>query len=229
MCSGGVQGAHVLTEEQLIVLGFLVAAFAVGWLARALIGRRDRRGRDATRPEVSREHLEQAVEATRKELDRAIRSHVAAVALSVRARDGATPEPAAAAPAPEAPRAAPVPAEAPEPRPVPATPGRPDPLAEEVSAALQDDAANECMLSAVAADRGADLSERELDLTDWGFAYGVAWARAHTRGSNSARDAVAREALEAADAVFRAYAAEAAWARPEENGRSGQPRPGDKR
>jgi hypothetical protein len=191
-----------VTEEQLIVLGFLVAAFAVGWLARALIGRRDRRDRTGVEAPatVSREHLERAVEATRTELDLAIRSHVAAVALSLRARDGA-PEQAA----------------------------EPDLLTEEVTEALQDDAANECMLSVMDADRDSALSERELDLTDWGFAYGVAWARARERGSGEAEDVVAREALRVAERVFRAYAAEAEWASEassEGNGRGRWPRTG---
>jgi hypothetical protein len=213
----------VLTEEQLIVLGFLAAAFAVGWLARALIGRRERRDRSAAPAEVSPEHLQQAVEATRKELDRAIRSHVAAVALSVRARDGAPPEPPTAPPAPW-PAPAPVKRE-PEPQVARASHEQAD-LAEEVSAALQDDAANECMLSAMKAGRDTGLSERDLDLTDWGFAYGVAWARARERGANAAREEVALEALRAAEIVFRAYAAEAEWARMEGNGRAGPRRAG---
>jgi hypothetical protein len=229
-----------LTEEQLIVLGFLVAAFVVGWLARALVGRRDRRAAAAVPAAISREDLERAVQATREELDRAIRSHVAAVALSVRARDGAPPEgtqPEGTQPEPAQPDPSPVPPEpapfdrpepAPARSPAPMTPEpsgvQPDALAAEVSAALRDDAANECMLSAVDARRGAALSERELDLTDWGFAYGVAWARAHEQTSNAADDTVARAALQAAELVFRAYAAEAEWAHQKGNGRTG-PRP----
>ena len=125
------------------------------------------------------EHIERAVEATRKELDRAITSYVAAVLLAERARH---PEKREA-----------------------------DPLAEAVSAALQDDAANESMLSVMDAGHGASLSERELDLADWGFAYGVAWARARERDTGEPRDAVAREALRVAESVFSAYAAEAEW------------------
>jgi len=170
-----------VTREQWIVIGFLAAAFVAGWLARALLGRRDRKPPDGRPPAVVLdEHLERAVEATRKELDRAIRSHFAAVAVSLRAKDpGGT---------------------------------QGNPLADEVSAALQDDAANECMLSVMDGRRGAALSERELDLTDWGFAYGVAWARAREREPSEADDAVAREALRVADTVFSAYAAEAEWA-----------------
>ncbi len=199
-----------MTEEQLIVLGFLAAAFVAGWLARALIGRRER-ARSGTEPAaaaVTEEQLRRAVEATRQELDRAIRSHVAAVALSLRAREGSAPEP--------------------EQRPVEEKAADAGPLAEEVSAALKDDAANEYMLSVMNRDRGTALSERELDLTDWGFAYGVAWARARERGSNEAGDTVALEALQVAETVFRAYAAEAEWAAeaPQEgNGRTRWPRP----
>jgi hypothetical protein len=170
-----------VTREQLIVIGFLAAAFVAGWVARALIGRRDRRSSERPPPVVVlEEQLERAVEATRQELDRAIRSHVAAVALSVRARDAGKAEP--------------------------------NPLAEEVSAALQDDAANDCMLSVMDGRRGAALSERELDLTDWGFAYGVAWTRARERGPGEPGDAVAHEALKVAETVFGAYVAEADWA-----------------
>jgi hypothetical protein len=85
-------------------------------------------------------------------------------------------------------------------------------LQDEVSAALQDDAANECMLSVTDGRRGAPPSERELDLTDWGFAYGVAWARARELRASETGDAVAREALRAAQTVFKAYVAEAEWA-----------------
>jgi hypothetical protein len=105
---------------------------------------------------------------------------VAAIALSIRSRDGGEPDAGE--------------------------------LADEVSAALQDDVANECMMSVMDGEHGAALSERELDLTDWGFAYGVAWARARERDPHEAGEAVARGALEVAEDVFRAYAAEADWA-----------------
>jgi hypothetical protein len=168
-----------VTKEQWIIIGLLAAAFVAGWLARALSGRRDRRPRGAEFPAVlSEEDLERAVEATRKELDRAVRSYMAALALSRRAGGAGS--------------------------------ATPDPLSEEVSAALQDDVANESMLSVLDGRREA-LSERELDLTDWGFAYGVAWARARDRGLTEGRDEVAREALRVAETVFSAYAAEAEW------------------
>ena len=171
-----------MTNEQLIILGFLAAAFVAGWIARALIGRRER-AEPATELPMSQldERLERAIDATRKELDRAIGTHVAAIALALRARDGGSP-------------------------------GAGE-LADEVSAALKDDVANECMLSVMHGRNGAALSERELDLTDWGFAYGVAWARARERDPGEAGETVARQALGVAEAVFRAYAADADWAR----------------
>ena len=85
---------------------------------------------------------------------------------------------------------------------------RPDevaPLADEVGQALRSDAANEGMLSVVRAERKASLSELELDLADWGFTYGVAWARARERASGGADDDVAQQALDAAAQVFQAY------------------------
>jgi len=78
-------------------------------------------------------------------------------------------------------------------------------LAEEVAEALEDDAANESMLSVFRSDPAADLSELEMDLADWGFTYGVAWERARRQEQGESRDAVAAEALRTADEVFRAY------------------------
>jgi hypothetical protein len=180
-----------VTKEQWIVVGFLAAAFVAGWLARALAGRREREPRGADPPAVVLdEDLERAVDATRAELDQAIRSYMAALALMVRAdeqqRAGS------------------------------------EPLAEEVSAALQDDAANDCMVSALDGRREPALSERELDVADWGFAYGVAWARVRERGPAEQPDQVAREALQAAQAVFSSYAAGSDWTFPAE--RNGGPR-----
>ena len=79
------------------------------------------------------------------------------------------------------------------------------PLADEVGQALRSDAANEGMLSVVRAEREASLSELELDLADWGFTYGVAWARARERAPGGPDDDVAQQALDAAEQVFRAY------------------------
>ena len=87
--------------------------------------------------------------------------------------------------------------------------GRPGALVDEVSAALADDVANEAMIAGV---NGSGLSERELDLTDWGFAYGVAWARVRDRRPADPADEVAGDARRAAESVFREYAAEAPWA-----------------
>ena len=72
--------------------------------------------------------------------------------------------------------------------------------------------------------REQSLSERELDVADWGFAYGVAWARARERGPAERADEVAREALRAAQAVFSSYAAGSDWKFPaERNGATGSP------
>jgi len=79
------------------------------------------------------------------------------------------------------------------------------PLTDEVEEALRSDAANEGMLSVVRAKREASLSELELDLADWGFTYGVAWARARERTPGGPDDDVAQQALDAAEQVFRTY------------------------
>jgi hypothetical protein len=149
-----------VTKEQLIVIGFIAAAFLAGWLA-SLVARRRERG-VPTAP---------------------LAEHV--------------PEPAAAAGRPEA-----------------------APLAQEVGEALGSDAANEGMLSVVRADRDG-LTEMELDLADWGFTYGVAWARARERTPSEPDDAVAAEALEAAQRVFHAYTDGDDWSQRAEQGAPG--------
>jgi hypothetical protein len=115
----------------------------------------------------------------------------------------------------------------------PVTAARPDevaPLADEVGQALRSDAANEGMLSVVRAKRKASLSELELDLADWGFTYGVAWARARERASGGPDDDVAQQALDAATQVFRAYTDGDDWTQRavenRSNGGSTQPRRG---
>ena len=138
-----------MTNEQIIVIGFIVAAFLAGWIA-SLVVRRRARATDVPLP---------------------LRHNVEAVTAA---------------------------AEAP-------------PLAEEVGQALRSDTANDGMLSVVRADQDAALSELELDLADWGFTYGVAWARAREREPAGPDDAVAAEALEAAERVFRAYTAGDDW------------------
>jgi hypothetical protein len=152
-----------LTTEQLIVFGFVAAAFLAGWLASLVVRRR-------SRPSVS-------------------------------------PFP-------------PPPPPILEPISAPARAARP-PLAEEVGAALRSDAANDGMLSVVRGDGEAALSELELDLADWGFTYGVAWARARERAPGGADEAVAQEALAAAERVFRAYTGGDDWTRRTRNGASG--------
>jgi hypothetical protein len=133
-----------VTKEQLIVVGFIAAAFLAGWLASIAARRRDRGGPERPPPDHRLEPVSAAAHAE-------------------------TPL-----------------------------------LAEEVGEALRSDAANEGMLSVVRADREG-LTEMELDLADWGFTYGVAWARAREREPAEPDDAVAAEALEAAQRVFQAY------------------------
>ena len=87
------------------------------------------------------------------------------------------------------------------------------PIADEVGQALRSDAANEGMLSVVRAEREASLSELELDLADWGFTYGVAYARARDLAPGGAEDDIAQQALEAAEQVFRAYVDGDDWTR----------------
>jgi hypothetical protein len=185
-----------VTKEQWIIVGFLAAAFVAGWLARSLSGWRERRRGGSDLPTmVLDEDLQRSVDATRAELDRAIRSYMAALAVSVRARE--------------------------------TEPAEPDSLTAEVSAALQDDAANDCMVSALDDRREPAVSERELDVADWGFAYGVAWARARDRRFGDREDAVAREALRAAQSVFSSYAAESDWRFPAGNGDGESARQGE--
>jgi hypothetical protein len=132
-----------LTEEQLIVIGFIVAAFLAGWIASLVTRRRARTYED-------------------------------------------------------------VPVQTVEPVTAPARREAP-PLTEEVGEALRSDAANDGMLSPLRAEQDASLSELELDLADWGFTYGVAWARARERAPGGPDETIAREALDAAERVFRAY------------------------
>jgi hypothetical protein len=115
----------------------------------------------------------------------------------------------------------------------PVAAARPDegaPLTEEVGQALRSDAANDGMLSVVRAERDASLSELELDLADWGFTYGVAWARARERAPGGPDDVVAQEALDAAEQVFRAYTDGNDWTQravqDRSNGTPKAPRPG---
>ena len=164
-----------MTTEQIIVIGFIVAAFLAGWIA-SLVTRRRARSPDALPPPS---HTVEAVTEP---------------AQAERAAAGETP-----------------------------------PLAEEVGHALRSDAANDGMMSVVRADQDAALSELELDLADWGFTYGVAWARAREREPAGLDDAVAAEALDAAERVFRAYTAGDDWTQravqDRSNGAPNRPRP----
>ena len=142
-----------MTREQMIVFGFVAAAFLAGWIA-SFVTRRRAGSREDLLPQVP------AVE--------------------------------------------------------PITAARPDevaPLTAEVGQALRSDAANEGMLSVVRAEREASLSELELDLADWGFTYGVAWARAREQAPDGPDDDVAQQALDAAEQVFRAYTDGDDWTR----------------
>ena len=140
-----------LTTEQIIVFGFIVAAFLAGWIASVITRRRGRALAEEPPPAPPVESLEGTARAT----------------------------------AP--------------------------PLAEEVGQALRSDAANEEMFSVVRTGGDPALSELELDLADWGFTYGVAWARARERAPGGPDEAVAREALDAAERVFRAYTGGDDW------------------
>ncbi len=103
---------------------------------------------------------------------------------------------------------------------VPAPPPQPDAgLAEEadlveiVARALRNDAAYDGMLHPIAAgeEQAARLSELELDIGDWGFTYGVAWAVARGQDPHEPDDAVAARALDAALRVFRMYCGAQGW------------------
>jgi hypothetical protein len=153
-----------MTTEQIIVIGFIVAAFLAGWIASLVTRRRARAADEEPSPRYS----------------------VEAVTAPARAEPGRGRA--------QSPATAEIP-----------------PLAEEVGQALRSDAAIDGMLSVVRADQDAALSELELDLADWGFTYGVAWARAREREPAGPDDAVAAEALEAAERVFRAYTAGDDW------------------
>ena len=51
-------------------------------------------------------------------------------------------------------------------------------------------------------------------MADWGFTYGVAWARASERADGGPGDHVAREALSAAKDVFGDYTQGSDWTEP---------------
>jgi hypothetical protein len=99
--------------------------------------------------------------------------------------------------------------------PVEIRPERPAPLADRVdrvvepSAALRNPVAQGRMMSVLGA-RAAGMSERETDMMDWGFAFGVAWAVVHSQDPAAPEDVLSARALTATQAVYRAYRGSAA-------------------
>jgi hypothetical protein len=184
-----------VTREQLIVLGFIAAAFVAGWVTRALTGlavrgrRNPEEARTDRRPGLLDARLEDALEKDSRRIDRAIRAYHDTVVHALTGRDP--------------------------------TASREARLAKEVGDALRSDAANESMRRGVSRDRGADLTDLELDLADWGFTYGVAWAWARERGESETDEAIADEALRVAETVFRAYMDGADWTRRLDDRRNG--------
>jgi hypothetical protein len=166
-----------VTREQIIVLGFIAAAFLAGWVARALIGLAARRRAD--RHALLDERLEGSFDERRRELDRALQAYHGTVARALGGRDAVDADEAG-----------------------PAT---------DVGEALRSDAANQAMQAGISPDRDAELTDLELDLTDWGFAYGVAWAAARERDPDAPEEVIAREALGVAETVFRDYTDGVDW------------------
>jgi hypothetical protein len=77
------------------------------------------------------------------------------------------------------------------------------------SAALRNATAQGRMLSILGA-RATGLSDREVDLMDWGFAFGVAWAVARDQDPGAPDELVSMRALSVTQAVFEAYRGRAA-------------------
>jgi hypothetical protein len=113
---------------------------------------------------------------------------------------------------------APIPAEA-SPPPGPPPPGPPA-IGERVdlvvvpSAALRNSNAQGRMMSALGA-RAGGLAEHEIDMMDWGFAYGVAWAVARSQDPAAREEVVSERALQATQAVYEAYRGSPTPAAPE--------------
>jgi hypothetical protein len=72
------------------------------------------------------------------------------------------------------------------------------------SAALRNSNAQGRMLSALGA-RAGGLADHEIDMMDWGFAYGVAWAVARSQDPAALEEVVSERALQATQAVYEAY------------------------
>jgi hypothetical protein len=72
------------------------------------------------------------------------------------------------------------------------------------SAALRNASAQGRMMSALGA-RAAELSDREIEMMDWGFAFGVAWAVARGQDPAAPEELVSIRALDVTQAVYGAY------------------------
>ena len=72
------------------------------------------------------------------------------------------------------------------------------------SAALRNSNAQGRMMSALGA-RAGGLADHEIDMMDWGFAYGVAWAVARSQDPGAREEVVSERALQATQAVYEAY------------------------
>jgi hypothetical protein len=72
------------------------------------------------------------------------------------------------------------------------------------SAALRNATAQGRMMS-ILGTHASGMSDREVDMMDWGFAYGVAWAVARGQDPGAPEELVSERALHATQAVFQAY------------------------
>jgi len=72
------------------------------------------------------------------------------------------------------------------------------------SAALRNATAQGRMMSALGP-RAAELSDREIEMMDWGFAFGVAWAVARGQDPAAPEELVSIRALDVTQAVYDAY------------------------
>jgi hypothetical protein len=72
------------------------------------------------------------------------------------------------------------------------------------SAALRNATAQGRMLS-ILGPRAGGLSEREVELMDWGFAFGVAWAVARDQDPGAPEELLSARALQVTQAVYEAY------------------------
>lgn len=72
------------------------------------------------------------------------------------------------------------------------------------SAALRNATAQGRMMSVFGA-RAAGLSDREIEMMDWGFAFGVAWAVARGQDPAASEELVSMRALDVTQAVYDAY------------------------